>query len=72
MSEKLKCISVNTLSEFVKEICELSSDLIQNGVDKNEILLFRGQSNSDFTLIPSLGRNRTFATDISIFNEERN
>lgn len=63
---------VNTLSEFVEEICELSSGLIQNGLDKNEILLFRGQSDSTFDLIPSLGRNRTSVCDISIFNEERN
>lgn len=63
---------VNTISEFVKEICELNSSLIRNGADRNEILLFRGQSNVAFELIPSLGRNRRFACDISIFNEERN
>ena len=63
---------VNTLSEFVKEICELNRKLIRNGADRNEVLLFRGQSNVAFELIPSLGRNRRFACDISIFNEERN
>lgn len=42
MSEKC----VNTLSEFVKEICELDRNLICNGADRNEILLFRGQSMS--------------------------
>ena len=55
---------VNTISEFVKEICELNSSLIRNGADRNEILLFRGQSNAAFELIPSLGRNRRFACDI--------
>lgn len=63
---------VNTLSEFVKEICELDRILIRNGADRNEILLFRGQSDIAFELMPSLGRNRKFACDISIFNEERN
>lgn len=63
---------VNTLSEFVEEICELNNTLEQNGLYKNEVLLFRGQSNSTFELIPSLGRNRLFPTDISILNEERN
>lgn len=63
---------VNTISEFVKETCELDSSFIRNGTDRNEILLFRGQSNIAFELIPSLGRNRRFACDISIFNEERN
>lgn len=68
MSEK----RVNTLSEFVNEICELDRNLICNGADRNEILLFRGQSNVAFELMPSLGRNRRFACDVSIFNEERN
>ncbi len=63
---------VTTLSEFVKEICELDRNLIRNGADRNEILLFRGQANVAFELLPSLGRNRRFACDISIFNEERN
>ena len=65
-----KC--ANTLSEFVKEICELDRKLIRNGADKNKILLFRGQSNNTFELMPSIGRNRKFACDISIFDEERN
>lgn len=68
MSEK----RVNTLSEFVKEICKLDGNLIRNGADRNEILLFRGQSNVAFELMPSIGRNRKFTCDISIFNEERN
>ena len=63
---------VNTLSEFVKEICELDRILIRNGAGGNEILLFRGQSDIAFELMPSLGRNRKSACDISIFNEERN
>ena len=63
---------VDTLSGFVKEICELERALICNGADRNEILLFRGQPDITFELMPLLGRNRTFACDISIFNEERN
>lgn len=47
-------------------------NLIRNGADRNEILLFRGQSDVAFKLIPSIGRNRRFACDTSIFNEERN
>ena len=63
---------IETLSEFVKEICELDKTLVRNGATKNEVMLFRGHSNSDFELIPSLGRNRHCACDITIFNEERN
>lgn len=64
--------SINTLSEFVEKICELDRLLIRNGADKNEILLFRGQPSVSFELMPSLGRNRRVACDITIFNEERN
>lgn len=65
-------ICVYNLSEFIKEICDLDKSLIRNGAEKNEVLLFRGQSSVAFELIPSLGRNRHFACDITIFNEERN
>ncbi len=68
MSEKY----VNTLSEFIKEICELDKSLIRNGADKNEVLLFRGHSNAAFELIPSLGRGRPTTCVSSIFDEERN
>ena len=68
MSEK----RINNLSEFVKEICELENQLICNGAEKNDVLLFRGQSDVEFELLPSLGRNRKFASDVSIMNEERN
>lgn len=63
---------VNNIQEFVQKVCQWSETLISNGAEKNEILLFRGQSNAEFELLPSLGRNRKFAGDISIFNEERN
>lgn len=63
---------INNLAEFVKEICELENQLIRNGAEKNEVLLFRGQSDVEFELLPSLSRNRQYATDISIFGEERN
>lgn len=68
MSEKY----VNTLLEFIKEICELDKSLIRNGADKNEVLLFRGHSNAAFELIPSLGRGRPTTCVNSIFDEERN
>lgn len=63
---------VNSISEYVSEICRLDSQLIRNGCDKNEVLLFRGQPNIDYEIIPSIGRNRKCACDISILDEERN
>lgn len=63
---------IENLLDFIQTICELDGKLIRNGADKNENLLFRGQSNMAYELIPSLGRNRKFSVDISILDEERN
>lgn len=63
---------IENLLDFIQTICELDGKLIRNGADKNENLLFRGQSNMAYELIPSLGRNRKFSVDISILVEERN
>lgn len=63
---------VDSLSEYVNAICELNQKLIRNGADRNERLLFRGQSDTRFELIPSIGRNRKYACNISILDEERN
>lgn len=64
--------TVSSVSEFVQRIIELDNSLIQDGGLKNEILLFRGQPNEDFELLPSIARNQQLACDISIFGEERN
>ena len=39
---------------------------------KNEILLFRGQENKDFDILPNIARNRKSSVNISILDEERN
>ena len=61
-----------SLSEYFGEIAMLQASLIRNGADKNEELLFRGHSDSTYTLLPAIGRNRSSTCSISIFNEERN
>lgn len=65
-------IQINNLSDFIQIICELDGKLIHNKKGTNESLLFRGQSSSEYELIPSIGRNRMFSADISILDEERN
>lgn len=63
---------INSVSEYVSAINKINSTLIRNGAEKNEMLLFRGQSDKAYSLMPSLGRGRSMACQISIFNEERN
>ncbi len=61
-----------SISQFVDIICETNKGLLKNGANMNEVLCFRGQSNKEFELMPSLGRNRKSSCEISIFDEERN
>ena len=63
---------VDSVSEFVKAVCTIDRCLIRNGLDTNEIMLFRGHADMDYGIVPSLGRGRKNPIDISIFNEERN
>ena len=65
-------VTVQSLSEYVRAVCEVDKSLIRNGMTHNEILLFRGQSNSAYELLPSLGRSHRFAASLDIFREERN
>lgn len=64
--------TVSSVAEFVQQITALDNSLIRDGGPNNEILLFRGQSNKAFELLPSIARNQRIACDISIFTEERN
>lgn len=64
--------TVSSVAEFVQQITALDNSLIRDGGPNNEILLFRGQSNKAFELLPSIARNQKIACDISIFTEERN
>ncbi len=65
-------VTVHSLAEYVQTISQLNDGLIRNGADRHEIMLFRGQSNKSYELVPSLGRGRNLACDASIFDQERN
>lgn len=57
--------TVSSVAEFVQQITALDNSLIRDGGPNNEILLFRGQSNKAFELLPSIARNQRIACDIS-------
>lgn len=65
-------ITVSTITEYVQHICQLNSIVRKNEHLQPYELLFRGQSNKDYELIPSLARNRRSSVHCTIFNEERN
>ena len=62
---------IHSLAEYIDEICKLNRSFVKNGANLNEIMLFRGQADVKYDLMPSLGRDRELDVDISIFNEER-
>lgn len=65
-------ITINNITEYVQLVCEKKSEIEKNCFWADEELLFRGQSNKDYELLPAIGRDRKFAVDCTIFNEERN
>ena len=65
------CLTINSLDDYVKKITELDVNCKRDPI-KNEIMLFRGQENKDFDILPSIARNRKFSVNISILDEARN
>lgn len=61
----------NSISEYIEKIINLNSYCIRD-VQHYEILLYRGQNNKYYDIIPSVGRNRRSSCSISILEEERN
>lgn len=64
--------TVKSTFEYVKIISELNESFQGNNKLFYTELLFRGQSNKDYSLLPSLGRERHSDCQCTIFNEERN
>lgn len=63
---------ISSVTEYVEIICGIGNSQSKGSAIANEVLLFRGHADKNYELLPSLGRNRKFASDVSIFNEERN
>lgn len=65
-------IIVNSISEYVKSVCQLNTDTKAFPQILSQELLFRGQSNKDYELLPGIARNRHSSCQCTIFNDERN
>lgn len=65
-------ITISNITDFIETVCKLNNEVQKELSFHYHTLLFRGQSDKDFELIPSIGRNRSGACDCTIFNEERN
>lgn len=67
-----KEIIVNNISDFVKEIAILNNGVFRSTYIQDDVLLYRGQPDKEYKLIPSIARNREFSCECTIFNDERN
>ena len=69
-----KTIYIKTFEDFISEVINTNTLIPdKNGVTPTyPALLFRGHSNSDYAILPSIGRGRRSAVDSTILNEERN
>ncbi|MBR5202556.1 MAG: FRG domain-containing protein [Clostridia bacterium] len=64
--------TIDSISDYIRLVCEENSKIEKTAVFQDQELLFRGQSNCEYELLPSIGRNRSSAVSCTIFNEERN
>ena len=64
--------TITSLEEYVREICNQKERTHNDQALIFENLLFRGQPDIKYELLPSIARNRTSAVSISLLNHERN
>ncbi|HJD23831.1 MAG TPA: FRG domain-containing protein [Firmicutes bacterium] len=65
-------ITIFGLPDFIDAVCKAKESLKRDQGLHNEVLLFRGQDNKDYSLLPSIARGRKHACDCTIFGDERN
>ena len=63
MPDEVEIISV---AEYIQKVCS------ENNKIRDDVLLFRGQSDKNYELLPSICRNRNYICECTLFNEERN
>jgi hypothetical protein len=65
-------ITISKIEEFVQTVCQLNDDINQKLQLWSQELLFRGQSNKAYELLPGIARGRHSSCQCTIFNDERN
>ena len=64
-------VTIQGITDYMDLILNQEKKLIKRPY-KYEKMCFRGHSDKEYRLLPSLARGRKFACDVSILNEERN
>lgn len=65
-------INISRIEEFVQTVCQLNDDITKHTQLWSQELLFRGQSNKAYELLPGIARGRHSSCQCTIFNDERN
>ncbi len=65
-------IAIANISDYVQSVCQLNADANKFPQLWSQELLFRGQSNKAYELLPGIARGRHSSCQCTIFNDERN
>ena len=65
-------MTINNIAEYVQTVSQLNVDVNKPMQLWSYELLFRGQSNKDYELLPGIARGRHSTCQCTIFNDERN
>lgn len=65
-------ITMSSISEYVQAVCQLNTEANKPLQLWSTEILFRGQSNKDYELLPGIARGRNSSCQCTIFNDERN
>ena len=68
----MKETTISKTEEFVQAVCQLNDDITKATQLWSQELLFRGQSNKAYELLPGIARGRHSSCQCTIFNDERN
>jgi len=66
----LNSVQVTNLADYIKKISELNSTLGCDGFGRRDILLFRGQADKDYELLPAIGRYNGFCQKVNFSGED--
>ena len=64
-------VTIQGITDYIDLILNQEKELTKRP-DRYKKMCFRGHSDKEYRLLPSLARGRKFACDVSILNEERN
>lgn len=65
-------VNIENISEYIQSVCQLNQEITISSRMWSQELLFRGQSDKNYSLLPGIARGRRFSCQCTIFNDERN